>query len=76
MAWCVQFGYECHDLTVMLVPGWSEEEIEQGGVGGSGPCSGADIDEIYAQLFSQMRGGGGFGGFGRGNGFHRYSSYQ
>lgn len=61
-----------------------------GGYSGS-PFGGANMDDVYAQLFSQMRdgggggfgggsggfgGGGAFGGFGGGNGFQRYSSYR
>ena len=44
--------------------GWTEEEIEQGGKSsgfGGGGFGGVSEDDIYAQLFGQMRGGGGGG---------------
>ena len=55
------------------VTGWSEEEIEQGGTGGGGY---SDVDDIYEQLFGQMRGGGSYG-YGHSNhgGYPGYS-YQ
>ena len=60
----------------MLIPGWSEEEIEQGGMDGGfggfgGGGYGPSHDDIYEQLFG-MRGGG--GGFPRGHS-HTYSHF-
>ena len=54
----------CHvpDQLDGIVTGWTEEEIDQGGKSsgfGGGGFGGFSEDDIYAQLFGQMRGGGG-----------------
>ncbi len=56
--WKVQTGPKFGAISA----GWTEEEIEQGGKSsgfGGGGFSGFSEDDVYAQLFGQMRGGGG-----------------